>query len=778
MRINEFHIYKYGPIKNFSVSKLKGFNLFWGKNETGKSLIIEALVKFLVNKSGMFNLIDRVDYQPEGYLNLILDDRKELKIPEQKDKFHQLVDIEDHEFRDFFIIRNSDLELGRQKDIDQKREEQKEIVLGITDKLTGLKSEKINFLCNQLREEGRLTPGGGLKNVSGEKLKDRYQQGVEFLPKISHIFNKIKSQGLGDIDQQWMLSNLQFKHTNSKLQIIRDLKKKLHYNKGNESLTALNENLLKLEQLKLISEDKEKEWSKMNFKLDSMLQQKKDFQKQKQQLDDELSEVKNKFRSAEHKLNKLKLLKNKLDQELKFFISHYQNQLKDFNAKNSLFKALMMVDLTSLILLIISMIGSILNPQIIFYISFIIVLPICLLISAMVVGRKFRQSKLNKKLGEIIIQANRLDIEGDNLDQLNSQILQFDQRFEQLNNEYQKLRGLEEIKQKEQNQLTELKLPELEEKILECKTNIEQIKTASQVDSFDEYTQLVQQKQNCEDLIEKNISVLDSIFQKPFNRLEENIKYWENEIVELEPYSEIYPDLNYSRNEEISCENRVTQQQQKIDELKQMMEDLDGDFRQIETEANQIIQSSSSLVCNSIEDLNAIEQQVKHFIEDIDQRREDTLFIINILEEIDRQEREKVSRLFEDKSKVFKYFSEITNGIYTGLSFNHDSMELQIYQGDEVFSPPQLSGGAYDQLYFSIRLAFGELLMKSKPGLFILDDPFIKSDQERLERQIDILIKIVEIGWQVLYFSCKSELRQIIETRFDQNKCKLVEIIN
>ncbi|MGC9366586.1 MAG: ATP-binding protein [bacterium] len=777
MKINEFQIFKYGPIKNFSVSKLKGFNLFWGKNETGKSLIVEALVKFLVKKSGIFNLIDRVDHQPEGYLNLILDDRKELKIPEQKDKFRQLAGIEDNEYRDFFIIRNSDLELGRQKDIDQKKEEQKEIVLGVTDKLTGLKSEKINSLCNQLREQGRLTPGGGLRNVSGEKLKERYQQAVELLPKISDIFNKIKCQGLDDIDQQWMQSNIRFKDIKGKLQIIRDLKKRLQFNKGNESLTALKENLLKLEELKLISGDKEEKWLKMNYKLESMLQQKEDLQKQKQQLDDELSEVKNKFSSAEDKLNKLTLLKKKLDQELKFDILHYQDQLKDFSAKHSLFAALILIGSSSLILLIISMLGSILTRQLIFYILIMILLPICLFISIVVVNRKFKQSKLNKKLSDIIIQANRLDIKGDDLDQVNSQIEQFEQQFSQINNEYQKLEGLEEIKQKELNQLTQGKLPELEEKIWDCKTNIQQIKTTSKVDNFDEYARLVQQKHNCEELIEKNISLLDSIFQKPFNNLEENIKYWETEIVKLASYSEIYPEQSYSRNEEISCENQVIQQQQNIDELKKMINELDGDFRQIETEANQILQPSS-LVCNSIEDLKAIEQQVKNFIEDIDQRRKDTLLIINILEKIDKQEREKISRLFEDESKVFKYFSEITNELYTGLSFNPDSMELQIYQGDEVFSPQQLSGGAYDQLYFSIRLAFGELLMKSKPGFFILDDPFIKSDQERLNRQFNLLLKIVEMGWQVLYFTCKSEIRQIVESRFDQNKCRSVEIIN
>ena len=39
-----------------------------------------------------------------------------------------------------------------------------------------------------------------------------------------------------------------------------------------------------------------------------------------------------------------------------------------------------------------------------------------------------------------------------------------------------------------------------------------------------------------------------------------------------------------------------------------------------------------------------------------------------------------------------------------------------------------------------------------------MDDPFIKADIDRLHRQLEMLMKISELGWQVIYFSAKGEV--------------------
>jgi uncharacterized protein YhaN len=93
-----------------------------------------------------------------------------------------------------------------------------------------------------------------------------------------------------------------------------------------------------------------------------------------------------------------------------------------------------------------------------------------------------------------------------------------------------------------------------------------------------------------------------------------------------------------------------------------------------------------------------------------------------------------------------------------------------------ILEAEKLSGGTYDQLYFSIRLALGEKLLKGKKGFFIMDDPFIKADPSRLKRQIDTLKKISESGWQVMYFSAKGEIKETLKAEMSRGIINCVEL--
>ncbi len=86
-------------------------------------------------------------------------------------------------------------------------------------------------------------------------------------------------------------------------------------------------------------------------------------------------------------------------------------------------------------------------------------------------------------------------------------------------------------------------------------------------------------------------------------------------------------------------------------------------------------------------------------------------------------------------------------------------IKVKRYDGEEI-NVENLSGGTYDQLYFCIRIALGEKILYEHPGFFILDDPFIKSDPMRLNNQINMLRKISDYGWQILYFSSKKEIKE------------------
>ena len=52
---------------------------------------------------------------------------------------------------------------------------------------------------------------------------------------------------------------------------------------------------------------------------------------------------------------------------------------------------------------------------------------------------------------------------------------------------------------------------------------------------------------------------------------------------------------------------------------------------------------------------------------------------------------------------------------------------------------------------------------------------FIKSDIERLQRQMNVLWKIVDEGWQILYFTAKEEVKEALKKDIMEEKVNLIE---
>jgi hypothetical protein len=133
LRIKEFFISRYGPLQYPKPVVLRPFTLFFGKNEDGKTLTIDGLVKLLLGgKIKHFKNIERVDEAPEGYVLIDLQNGEEFKIPESGD-LTKIADLTPSECSNLFIIRNSDLCIP----------DEGEFYTQITDRLTGLRMEEI-----------------------------------------------------------------------------------------------------------------------------------------------------------------------------------------------------------------------------------------------------------------------------------------------------------------------------------------------------------------------------------------------------------------------------------------------------------------------------------------------------------------------------------------------------------------------------------------------------------------------------------------------------------
>jgi len=273
-------------------------------------------------------------------------------------------------------------------------------------------------------------------------------------------------------------------------------------------------------------------------------------------------------------------------------------------------------------------------------------------------------------------------------------------------------------------------------------------------------------------------TILESYFSKKGEDLQANLSYWKSEIDALKEYKDKAKDITYDEQKVSGLKGEKERINQKKEQLQTKMTNFGTKLKEVERKSNEFLRLEGDyLHCDTSLDLKSIREKSRIFIAKIENNKNNVLEVMKIFEEIEKEEEEKVSQLFGKDSLVSKYFCQITDGIYQEVDINLDEKRIKTkLKNGEILDAEKLSGGAYDQLYLSIRLALGEKLLKGNKGFFIMDDPFIKADMERLRKQIDILKGISESGWQIMYFTAKDEVKDVLKKDITNNKVNYIEI--
>ncbi|GGM25562.1 hypothetical protein GCM10011351_09050 [Paraliobacillus quinghaiensis] len=99
------------------------------------------------------------------------------------------------------------------------------------------------------------------------------------------------------------------------------------------------------------------------------------------------------------------------------------------------------------------------------------------------------------------------------------------------------------------------------------------------------------------------------------------------------------------------------------------------------------------------------------------------------------------------------HFNYITNNKYVNVYVTNQDAILQVEDFEGVhFNVAELSQGARDQLYISLRIALSEMFQKQMRMPFFIDDAFVHFDPNRLEKIIKIFQKMTE-NQQIILFT-------------------------
>jgi peptidoglycan hydrolase CwlO-like protein len=759
MKIKEFSITHYGPLPDTGKILLDKFNLFFGKNEDGKTLTIDAFVKLLLGRNMKdFQNINRVDEKPEGYIIIEDDKGKEIKLSRRKD-LTKTVGLTTSECRNIFIIRNSDLSIAQES----------EFYTNVTDRLTGLRTKEIFSIKKKLQELGRLTQAESNSDFSNKKefeyIKSRLNNASELLGEINILKDKIKKEKFDLLEEESVKHKEEIEGVKQEVVNLENARKREKYEKGRESLDKLAVRVEKFNNLDIYNENDMQIWRDCEKDVKTYSEEKEGLLTALQQNQEEFKETNEKLREVEIDFQVFEDRKKKLDNEIKPELKNYETKSGDLINKEKINRYFTSIGIISAILLGISLLGVILNRSLPFYI-----LAVSFLILTVISGVfKFQLVKddawLAKEFGRIKLNLSKYGLDAKDMENILSNIQKFDEEYDKKNRELQDIKRKKENLEGKINELRNTAIPNLDKKMKDTGDRIDEIKIKSGEESLEKYTEKIKLKQTLERLIEEQKSVLKSHFGGDSEILEKSISQWEEAVGSFAEYKEKSKEIKYSEAAVSEMEEKKREFEKKLDEINGKIESLQKEMEEVQGKANKILDAEEEyLYCKTSVDLEAVRDRLQKFINKNENNKDNVLKAIKIFEEIEVEEKEKVSELFGKESSISKYFNEITDGFYTEVTYSQETEGIEVKPMDgEILGAEKLSGGAYDQLYFSIRLALGEKLLKGNKGFFIMDDPFVKADPDRLKRQIETLKNITKLGWQVLYFSAKGEIHDALK---------------
>ncbi len=786
MKLKHLFIKSYSQIlQNRDFEFKPGFNLIFGQNEQGKSLTLDALVKLLVGKdSKNFEKIDRVDVMPQqfgGYLELELQqnqDNKYIKLQGDHD-LSELIGISSQDCQNIFIIRNSDLSIGR--DINQEQH----FYTNLTDRLTGLKTDQINQLKQILLNRAHLTDKTHQfsNDQDSQKLGQRLEQAQKLVEEegiIQRLLDKDKTDHWSQLIETEVNLRLKLGQIETKIKNLNLARKREDYETITTNLNQLKKLQIKLKNFKGISLKQRDKWKEAQQNL-------KNWQNRKQELALELEEIDHDISQIETQEKEISQKNQILEQRYNQIKSNYVPVLEELKEKKTRISKGKNLKQTWIL-------GTVINSFILAAALISLILTSNLIISSIVslslAGTAFSLYKLyslNKtkadfasQLEELKLDLNQFKIEGADLSQLTAEVHSLSESFEQTQSQLRETEAKLKQKVQYQQKIKNNKISKTEQKIDTIKNQIKQIKNDSQVNDVKSYQKKLQQKQDFIAKLKQHQKILEDKLNQKNKPLSHQLKSWSKQLKQLVKYKNKAQNFRFSEQELDQAQNQREATNQKLSQVTKKLERYQQTLKKVKQKVQAILLNHEQVAVESLADLHFVQEQLGEFINHHQQQREQTLKTIELLKQIEDEEKQKISSLFGQESTISDYYQQITGGRYQQVDFNQDMERIEVVTSDNLrLVPSQLSSGAYDQLYFSIRLGLAQKLLKNKTGFLVLDDPFIKADQTRIKRQIKMLADLAKQGWQIIYFSAKEEIKaEVTQLDHDYNLIQMNKLAN
>lgn len=765
MKIKKFQIDHYGPLGRQVHESLDSFNLFFGPNESGKSLTIDGLVKLLLGKEAkQFSDIDRVDQKPEGYVVLEIDN-KEVKLSGKK----TLVDQENfsgEQAENIFIIRNSELSIA--KDV----KEEMGFYTSVTDQLTGLKTDEIKRVIKMLEKKAKITHKRQQFSNTDEdkKLRDRMKNAKTLIKQIEKLEKEIESNQAELLEEKWMNLKIKLRELEERRELMEKARKKKKLAKAKKALEELKKAEKKLATRENFNQKGLQKWQNLDWKMKSKMENKLKIEQQIEKLSAEVKNTENELKEINLQLETSRKRVEEIEDNQDTF-----QRAKELNQRFEARKQFSQLGtgglVISALLLTGLFIGQVMNSWLIGFGLMVFIVSIITKI-----GIQLTKAKLERNKARLIQIITKFGLKGESLNDVLSAFQSIKENYEQLEKQENELETKEGILDQRIDEKNE-EAKEIDKKREQTESKIVELQKKSGLETWQEYQQKVKEKQGWQTQREKTIERLASVSEiRPDKN---NFKDWRRIVEQWNDFNKEGIDVDYSEEDFDKLKEKIKETAHQIADIEEKIDYYQEQVGEVGSEANKILDPflDYQLHSEAIADLPIILEELVNFRKEHLKKKNLAGQAIAIFNQISKDEKSKVGELFGKKSLVSQYFRKITDGKYRQVFFDQENNRISVEenQGDS-YGADKLSGGAFDQLYLAIRLALGEKLLGKEKGFFIMDDPFIKADWQRLPRLLDILQDISASGWQILYFSTKKEVKDALSEDISSGKIKFFEV--
>ncbi|MDH3217340.1 MAG: AAA family ATPase [Candidatus Krumholzibacteria bacterium] len=769
MHVKALRVDRYGPLRQFSDAEIKAFNLIYGANELGKTLLIDAILRLLFKKyigsrAKVFDNITRVDELPEGYIVLDLDGQ-EIKI-DRSDSVTKHITITPTDFRNIFVVRDSDLSMVNQD----------KYFTDVTEKLAGLRTSEISKIKKALQEKGWLTSPASESDLANSIESGHARGKVEaargFIEEIEQLSNELDARDFERLEQTLAGTRDTLAEHRHELSLLINSQLRARYLEARSQLDELKRIAASVRRLTGFNDNDLETWShhardlsRLQDELDEAKQELAQYKAQLGALEAALTDKRARAVAMQERQRRIEDL---LEPKILSYESLRRARAHD-RPRDGLWKWGSALASGALLL---SLVGVIIYPTI-----FLSIVTTALLLSSggfvwRFLSLRSGEAQLARAWDELSVQAARLGFDASSLETLLRLKGEFDREFDQA------IRAADEVvvnleAHKKHIDSLDRRVHDGRGKVDDIERATASFKRLSGVGDPREYQRALQEKK--EYLYQ--IRSLEALLKQALGTGgDDDTSFWERDLDHL--LADLGEDTGITydagreehlREEIDNLEKRLADTEQALSTGRQALRDLES-----KVAGAGIIRD---VVCRTSGELNRLGQQLGEYIETILERRDDVRRALAIFEAIESEEKAKVVELFGEGTSVAAYFKRITGGQYFEVRFDPATVEISVVTKDGVtLTAEKLSGGAFDQLYLAIRLSIAESIMGDRRGFFIFDDPFVKSDISRLKNQLELLRTIAASGWQILYFSAKKEVYDLMKADISAGRVKLITL--